>query len=101
MLSWRMLREWPRHPSSVVWRHPPRSDRITLLAMRFGFLPATFQYQNSIHRVVNVLHIRDTCDRHGERRYYRVACADGVARTLIHDLRSGNWYLQREWFRQI
>jgi hypothetical protein len=27
-----------------------------------------------------------------------VTCIDGAKRTLIHDLHSGTWYLQREWF---
>ena len=98
MLSWRMLQTWPRRSSSLPQRHPPRSDRIVLLELRFSFLPTAFRYQNIVHRITRIVQIRDICRRDGQWRYYRVLCADGAKRTLIHDLRVGIWDLRREWF---
>jgi len=98
MLSWRMLQTWSRHSLPLSQRHPPRSDRIVLLELRFNFLPAAFRYQNIVHRITRITQISDICRRDGQWRRYHVTCIDGAKRTLIHDLQSGTWYLQREWF---
>ncbi|WP_298821438.1 hypothetical protein [Chloroflexus sp.] len=94
-----MLQTLPRRPSSVTLRHLPRCDRITLIELRFSFLPATFRHRDRLHRVTGIRWIRDLCRRDGAQRHYRVLCADGNERTLIHDLEANIWYMQRERLR--
>ncbi|MEF3274368.1 MAG: hypothetical protein K6356_08205 [Chloroflexus sp.] len=94
MVSWKMLQTAPRRSSSVVVRRLPRCDRIILTALRFRFLPAAFRHKDRLYRVVNIIWIRDRCHRDGDQRHYRVRCADGKERTLIHDLTANAWYVQ-------
>ncbi|WP_322512260.1 hypothetical protein [Chloroflexus sp.] len=96
MLSWRTLQKWPPRPAPARMRCPPRSEPITLLTLRFGFLPAVFRHDDQRHHVARILWIRDQCRDDGDLRYYRVRCADGAEYTLIHDLVSGRWFRQRE-----
>ncbi len=101
MLSWRTLRTNSSRAVPSLYRRPPRSDPITLTELRFAFLPAAFWHRGQRYQVLNVVAIRDQRRPDGDWRYYRVRCADGQTRTLIHDLIAGHWYLQQEGFRLL